>query len=168
MTSPNPAVAPTDAVEAVALLREQRRWAGLAPEQAERAQAEAFARLSSAERGALLERIAALLPPADRALAGPSNSQPLGLARLLTRLSARHPGLLDRLAQSVPPSAGSNRALLLAGLAGGVAGVALTGAAVAAWSAFDGVDAAAQAPDLAAGAGEGGGLLDGLADLGLG
>jgi hypothetical protein len=102
----------------------------MAPEDLAVARAQAFGRLSVAEREDLLRHIAEQLPPAERALAGPANAHPLGLARLLQRLEGRDPGLLDRVLRGTGNS-GRVGAALLGGLGVGLIGGLVGGAAAA-------------------------------------
>jgi hypothetical protein len=86
---------------------------------------EAFRALTAAQRGALLERLRDLLPPAERALAVPVNGTPVGLARLITRAETRQPGTLARLFGSAAVGATGAAAGLLGAIAGAVAVSAL-------------------------------------------
>ncbi len=97
------------------------------PEAIELAHAEAFARLSPEQRQLLLQQIAAELPPHERALAGPANAGPQGLARLITRAEARQPGTIERLLgrRSGPGLGTMIGATLLATIAGSVIGSAI-------------------------------------------
>jgi hypothetical protein len=109
--------------------------APLPPEDLMVARAQAFRQLSNGEREDLLHRIAEQLPPAERALAGPANANPLGLARLLQRLEGRDPGLLGRVLAGTGRGGRVQAALLGglgAGVAGGVVGGLVGGAAAAA------------------------------------
>jgi hypothetical protein len=128
MHPPGQAEGPT-AAEDLAITRYRLLLASAPPEQLERAHAEAFSRLSTAQREELLQRIAEQLPPADRALAGPANAQPIGIARLLTRLAGRHPGLLTRLFGASGVGGGSG-GLVGTALLGATAGAVAAGAVV--------------------------------------
>ncbi len=97
------------------------------PEAIELAHAQAFARLSPEQRQLLLQQIAAELPPHERALAGPANAGPQGLARLITRAEVRQPGTIERLlgGRSAPGLGTVLGATLLATIAGSVIGSAV-------------------------------------------
>jgi hypothetical protein len=96
------------------------------PEAIELAHAEAFARLSPEQRQLLLQQIAAELPPHERALAGPANAGPQGLARLITRAEVRQPGTIERLLGAARPGLGTViGTTLLATIAGSVIGSAI-------------------------------------------
>lgn len=65
------------------------------PETIEQAHAEAFARLTPAQRSMLLQQLSADLPDAERA-AGAAKDDPQSLARLATRAEVRQPGTMER------------------------------------------------------------------------
>jgi hypothetical protein len=97
------------------------------PEAIELAHAEAFARLTPEQRQLLLQQIAAELPPHERALAGPANAGPQGLARLITRAEVRQPGTIERMlgGRSGPGLGTVIGTTLLATIAGSVIGSAI-------------------------------------------
>jgi hypothetical protein len=95
------------------------------PETIEQAHAEAIAGLTPTQRQLLLQQVGAMLPPSERALAGPANATPLGIARLITRAEMRQPGLAERILGAVPV-AGASGGLRL----GGVLGASLLGSVV--------------------------------------
>lgn len=132
------------------------------PEAIEQAHAEAFAQLTPAQRQQLLQEIGNALPPSDRALAGPANATPHGMARLVTRAEMRQPGTIERLF-GVGRSGGMGRIVagsLLGSLAGVVIG-SVVGSALAQQFFAD------PAADLAAGAGAGDDALLATSDAGL-
>lgn len=103
-----------------------------APESIEQAHAQAIARLTPGQRQLLLQQVGEMLPPSERALAGPANDTPHGIARLITRAEMQRPGMAERLLGGVP-SAGAGGGLSLGGvlgasLLGSVVGVVLGGA----------------------------------------
>ncbi|MDZ7652412.1 MAG: hypothetical protein U5L03_07580 [Burkholderiaceae bacterium] len=100
---PEPAVTHTsDAEDERALARYRYLLKTAPPESIERAHAEAIARLTPAQRQLLLQQVGAMLPPYERALAGPANATPQGIARLITRAEMRQPGLTERMLAAVP------------------------------------------------------------------
>ncbi|MCU0937711.1 MAG: hypothetical protein MUC86_00925 [Burkholderiaceae bacterium] len=123
-----PAPAATDALDADderALARYRYLLKTAPPESIEQAHAEAIARLTPAQRQLLLQQVGAMLPPYERALAGPANATPQGIARLITRAEMRQPGLAERMLGAVPTS-GAGGALRL----GGVLGASLLGSVI--------------------------------------
>ncbi len=66
------------------------------PEAIEQAHAEAFARLSPAQRAQVLRELTARLPPHEQAAATLGQDDPQTLARLATRAELRQPGMLER------------------------------------------------------------------------
>lgn len=102
-----------------------------APESIERAHAQAIARLTSGQRQLLLQQIAESLPPSERALAGPANDTPHGIARLITRAEIQRPGMAERLFGGVATAGAGGLGLggvLGASLLGSVVGVVVGGA----------------------------------------
>lgn len=97
------------------------------PETIELAHAEAFARLTPEQRQMLLQQVASVLPPQERALAGPANAGPHGLARLITRAEMRQPGSIERLlgGRHAPGLGTVLGTTLLAAMAGSVIGSAI-------------------------------------------
>ena len=67
------------------------------PEVIEQAHAEAFARLTPEQRRLVLQKIAEGMPASERALAGQSDADPQGLARMATRAEIRQPGAMERM-----------------------------------------------------------------------
>jgi len=67
------------------------------PQTLEQAHAEAFAKLTPAQRAMLLQQLAAEMPDAERTVAaGTLKDDPKSLARLATRAEVRQPGTLER------------------------------------------------------------------------
>jgi hypothetical protein len=62
------------------------------PEAIEQAHAEAFARLTPAQRHQVLSEVGAAVPPAERA----TSDDPASLARMATRAEMRQPGTMER------------------------------------------------------------------------
>lgn len=116
------------------------------PEAIERVHADAFRRLTDAQRRELLERIGQVLPPYERSLATPVNGTPVGLARLITRAEMRQPGTLARL---FGPALGVG-AVLGASLLGSIAGTVMGSALAAPLLAGAPTAALAPVPDVAA------------------
>ena len=136
---PAPAAAspdPSGADDERALARYRYLLKTAPPESIEQAHAEAIARLTPSQRQLLLQQVGAMLPPYERALAGPANATPQGIARLITRAEMRQPGLAERIlsAVSVTGAGGGLRlggvlgASLLGSVAGVVVGSAIGGA----------------------------------------
>jgi hypothetical protein len=131
----------------------------------ERENAEAIARLSPAQRESLLREVGDVLPPGERALAGPANATPLGIARLIARASRGRPDLAAQLVdvlRAARPGAilgGAIAGAALGGMVGGMAGAAASDAV--AHPCADATPTAADA-DLT---GSGGLDLGGLFDL---
>ena len=92
------------------------------PETIEQAHIEAFARLTSQQRGMLLEQLRAEMPGADRAYA---NENPQTLARLATRAEVRQPGTMERLFTRVPAAAPGFGGMMAGSLFGSMAGAVL-------------------------------------------
>ena len=93
------------------------------PEQVEQVHAEAFARLTPAQRQQVLEGLAADVPPGERVAAA---DDPQSLARMATRAEMRRPGTLERVFGGA--GVGTGGALvggLLAGVATAVVGSVL-------------------------------------------
>jgi len=89
------------------------------PEVIEQAHAEAFAQLTLEQRRLVLQKIAEGMPASERALAGQSDANPQGLARMATRAEIRQPGAMERMfGQAGGVMAGS----LLGSIAGTVIG----------------------------------------------
>jgi hypothetical protein len=66
------------------------------PEAIEQAHAEAFARLTPAQRAQVLRELTAKLPPHEQVAATLDQDDPQTLARLATRAELRQPGMLER------------------------------------------------------------------------
>jgi hypothetical protein len=124
---PNAADHSLSAQDAQAIARYRYLVKTAPPEAIELAHAEAFARLAPEQRQLLLQQIAVELPPHERALAGPANAGPQGLARLITRAEVRQPGTIERLLGSRDgPGLGTViGTTLLATIAGSVIGSAI-------------------------------------------
>jgi hypothetical protein len=105
-----------------ALARYRHLLRTAAPESIEQAHAVAIARLTAEQRQELLQQVGEMLPPYERALAGPANATPHGIARLITRAEMQQPGVAARLFGGVP-AAGAPGKLPL----GGVLGASLLG-----------------------------------------
>jgi hypothetical protein len=104
------------------------------PAAIEQAHAQAIAQLSPEQRQLLLHQVGEMLPPYERALAGPANATPQGIARLITRAEMRQPGIAERMLAAMPAvgRAGSLGlgSVLAASLLGSAVGV-LVGSALA-------------------------------------
>lgn len=181
-TAPRPAPgtganqAPTEDEAAIAKYRYMLRTAP--PEDMERAHAEAFSRLTPAQRDALKSGLGDELPAGER----PRSNRPEDLARSATRAEVARPGFMERLLGDggrtgsrgpgrgfgglAAGAAGGIGAGLLAGVAGGFIGSAIAGPLL---DGFSGIgDGLAGAAD---GLGEGlgdvtGGLEESAAGLG--
>lgn len=161
-----------DAEDERALARYRDMLKTAPAETIEQAHAAAIARLSPAQRELLLQQVGAMLPPSERALAGPANATPVGIARLLTRAETRQPGVAERMLSAVPASSASSGLRL-----GGVLGATLLGSVVGvvAGSAIGGVVGGAfgsallgsDDPPLAHGAVADGAVADGVAGSGM-
>jgi hypothetical protein len=93
------------------------------PETIEQAHAEAFARLTPAQRRMVLEQLGTAVPAAERAAGGGPRDDPQGLARMATRAEMRQPGTMERVFGSVGQTAGPGFGSMLAGsLLGSIAG----------------------------------------------
>lgn len=66
------------------------------PEALEQAHAEAFAKLTPAQRAQVLRELSQDLPPAERGAAASNDPDPRTLARMATRAELRRPGTLER------------------------------------------------------------------------
>jgi len=79
------------------------------PDTLEQAHAEAFAKLTSEQRGRLLAELAASAPAAEKnAIAATSAEDPQALARVATRAELRQPGILERTMGSGAMGFGAN------------------------------------------------------------
>jgi hypothetical protein len=72
-----------------------------APEHLEEAHADAFARLTPAQRRQVRATLADVVPAAE---GGPAGDDPRSLARLATRAEHRRPGTLERLLDDAGPA----------------------------------------------------------------
>ncbi|WP_372697471.1 hypothetical protein [Arthrobacter sp. JSM 101049] len=147
------------------------------PEDMERAHAEAFARLTPAQRDALQAGLGDELPAGER----PRSNQPEDLARSATRAEMAQPGFMERLLGGgngasrgsgrgfgglAAGAAGAIGAGLLAGVAGGFIGSAIAGPLLDGFSGI-GEGLAGAADGLGDGLGEAaGGLGDSVSGLG--
>jgi hypothetical protein len=158
----DPSISPQDA-QAIARYRYLIKTAP--PEAVELAHAEAFARLTPEQRQLLLQHIAAELPPHERALAGPANAGPQGMARLITRAEVRQPGTIERLlgGRNGPGLGAVIGTTLLATIAGSVIGSAIAHEMFGAGSQTD--EPGAGLADAADFSGEDGADVDGF-DIG--
>lgn len=128
-----------------------------APESIEQAHAQAIERLTPGQRQLLLQQIAQSLPPAERALAGPANDTPHGIARLITRAEMQQTGMAERLFGGATAAGAGGLGLggvLGASLLGSVVGVVVGGAVGNALFGGDGLPLGdAGVPDSVAGGG---------------
>ena len=100
------------------------------PETIEQAHAEAFAKLSPAQRQRVLQELSDRATPAERAAMAGTPESPAELARAATRAELREPGTLERILGGVRPSSataapaagGLFGSTLLGSMAGGVLG----------------------------------------------
>lgn len=103
-----------------ALRRYRYMLATAAPEMIEQAHAEAFARLTPAQRAQVLQELARTLPDYERNVIDLHQDDPKTLARVATRAEMRQPGMLERTFGS--RNDGSLAGTLLASIAGGFVG----------------------------------------------
>jgi hypothetical protein len=124
-SAPAAAQTPSSDDDARALARYRYLLKTAAPESIEQAHAQAIARLTPGQRQLLLQQVGEMLPPSERALAGPANDTPHGIARLITRAELQQPGTAERLFGGAT-AAGAGSGLRL----GGVLGASLLGSVV--------------------------------------
>jgi hypothetical protein len=102
------------------------------PEAIEQAHAEAFARLTPAQRQRLLQELASDMPDAERNAAYRGGEAPGALARVATRAELREPGAMERAWNRMGSATGAGPGLggffaggLLVGMAGSVLGTVM-------------------------------------------
>lgn len=184
-TTPGRTAGPAPTADEAAIAKYKYMLHTAPPEDMERAHAEAFSRLTPAQRDALQSGLGDELPAGER----PRSNRPEDLARSATRAEVSSPGFMERLlgGRGRAGSGGAGRGFgglgagLLAGVAGGVIGSAVAGPLLEGFSGIgEGLgevtgelgdtvsglgDAASGLGDTVATGGEalsGGGLLDGL------
>ena len=95
--APAPAAAAAKDPDEAAIERYRYMLRTAPPETVEQAHAEAFAQLTPEQRRLVLQKVAEGMPASERALAGQSDANPQGLARLATRAEIRQPGAMERM-----------------------------------------------------------------------
>src|SRR5688572_15997168 len=89
-----PAAGPVTDEQALARYRYMIRTAP--PEEVEQAHAEAFAKLTPAQRAQVLQELGSAVPERERAAAVAENYEPRAMARAATRAEMRQPGVMER------------------------------------------------------------------------
>jgi hypothetical protein len=93
------------------------------PETIEQAHAEAFAKLTPAQRRMVLEQLGAAVPASERTSGGVPPDDPQTLARMATRAEMRQPGTMERVFGGAGRAGGPGFGSMLAGsLLGSIAG----------------------------------------------
>lgn len=119
------------AADARALERYRDLLRSAPPEWVEQAHAQAIAQLTPEQAQLLLRQVGDMLPPHERALAGPANATPQGIARLIRRAELQRPGVAERILCSLAAAFRAGGAgpggVLGAALLGGVTGAVIGG-----------------------------------------
>lgn len=132
---------PGSSEDALAIQRYRYMLQTASPETLEQAHAEAFAKLSPAQRRQVVQQLAQTAPPEERAaIEGTSTEDSRALARLATRAEIRQPGVLERTLSQ--PSLGFG-AGLLGSFAAGFVGSMVAQSFFSAMGGFGGAEAAA-------------------------
>lgn len=159
----NSGAAETPLNDAQALERYRYMLRTAPPETLEQAHAEAFAKLSPAQRRAILAELTDAAPPAERAAMNATSSEdPRALARVATRAEIRQPGVLERSLGSGAMGFGGG---LLSSFAMGFVGSMVAQSFFSAIGGFGG-DAGAESQAAAEGTGDEGALAENEADAG--